>query len=138
MIRLFGQISDNVSNYLLTCANKMRKVKNSFLNASMSLSENVMKGCAPVRTGALRDSIRAERSGNEVLIGTSIFYAKFADLGVRPHMIYGQPVLHWDSAFARQVHHPGYPGSLFTEKTEEILTPQIEDLAETFMEQVIS
>jgi hypothetical protein len=50
-------------------------------------------------------------------------------------MIYGQPVLHWDDAFARQVRHPGYPGSFFIERSEEILTPQIEDLAETFLKQ---
>jgi phage gpG-like protein len=101
----------------------------------MSLSESVMRKCAPVRTGALRRSISAERSGNEVLVGPSVFYAEFADLGVRPHMIYGQPVLHWDDAFARQVRHPGYPGSFFIERSEEILTPQIEDLAETFLKQ---
>ena len=54
--------------------------------------EEEAKQRAPVRTGALRGSIKHRLSPTKVEVYTDLFYAWFVEHGTRPHWI-GSPVL---------------------------------------------
>ncbi|AFK87708.1 hypothetical protein Tsac_2855 [Thermoanaerobacterium phage THSA-485A] len=78
------------------------------------LLQNSLKAHVPVRTGALRDSLRFEDTGNtSVLWGK--YYGRYVITGTKPHDIYPvhAKVLHfyWEKigkeVFLAHVHHPG-------------------------------
>ena len=79
---------------------------------------NRAKVLAPVRTGRLRSSIRAEEPRifslrGSVKVGSDLEYAAFVNDGTRPHIIRPRraQVLRFTvggrTVFAKVVHHPG-------------------------------
>jgi hypothetical protein len=82
---------------------------------------------APVRTGRLRSSIRAEPPRffslrGSVTVGSDLEYAAFVNDGTRPHVIRPRraSVLRFNVGgrvvFARVVNHPGTKGTHFLDK----------------------
>ena len=79
--------------------------------------------------GALRDSIIVSPSLKTITILWTAPYASIVDEGARPHMIIGNPLLHffwwkegrWTRPIA--VNHPGYQGYRFSDQMR-IVAPQ--------------
>jgi hypothetical protein len=87
-----------------------------------NLLQDSLKAHAPVRTGALRDSLRFKDTGSEsVLWGR--YYGRYVIAGTAPHDIYPvhAKVLHffWEKigkeVFLAYVHHPGTKANDFRE-----------------------
>ena len=80
-------------------------------------------------SGALRDSIIVSPSLKTITILWTAPYAKWADEGAPPHLIAGNPNLHffWWKAFkwmrTPTVRHPGYQGYRFSDQMR-IVAPQ--------------
>jgi hypothetical protein len=88
---------------------------------------NRAKVLAPVRTGRLRSSIRAEEPRffslrGKVTVGSDLEYAAMVNDGTRPHIIRPRSaqVLRFKvggrTVFARVVHHPGTKGTHFLDR----------------------
>jgi hypothetical protein len=77
------------------------------------------------RSGNLRSSEHAFRQPNgDILIGPTADYGKYVNDGTPPHLIESHgpwPLRNRETGqvFGRVVHHPGYIGSHFVEKTAE-------------------
>ena len=80
-------------------------------------------------SGALRDSIIVSPSLKTITILWTAPYAKWADEGAAPHMIIGNPNLHFfwwrEGRWTRPVavNHPGYQGYRFSDHMR-IVSPQ--------------
>lgn len=68
---------------------------------------------APFRTGTLRNSIKADVTGDDEITVTMVGYGKYVEYGTPPHTIRATEAkaLHWKDGkgdhFAKEVHHPG-------------------------------
>ena len=80
-------------------------------------------------SGRLRDSIVVSPSLKTITILWTAPYAQWADEGAPPHIIFGNPNLHFFWARASKwmrtgaVQHPGYTGSRFSDQMR-IVAPQ--------------
>lgn len=109
------------------------------LSTAASNIERYAKDITPVSSGwksprygpigALRDSIIVSPSLKTITILWTAPYAKWADEGAAPHIIHGNPNLHffWQRAgvWMRRgtVQHPGYTGHRFSDQMR-IVAPQ--------------
>ena len=79
--------------------------------------------------GALRESFKVHISGKVIHMIWDAPYAKWADEGATPHLIAGNPLLHfywWRGGRwvkTEQVRHPGYIGARFSDQMR-IVAPQ--------------
>lgn len=97
---------------------------------------------APMRTGRLRSSIRARRSGElQYEVDSSAPYAGYVEKGTRPHVIL--PVrakalrfrVGSQEIFAKRVEHPGTnPQAFFGPAVESALPKLREELAQAFQD----
>lgn len=106
------------------------------MDESGSTIQELIRQNAPVRTGALRDSITIERvSTDTVLVGPTVPYAPFVEFGVVAHEIV--PVkaqalrfqIDGETVFAKRVLHPGFEGRHFIKQSSEEAIPRLRDLA---------
>lgn len=78
-------------------------------------------------SGRLRRSVRAKREKDgSVIIGPTVYYARWVNNGTPPHIIMSTgpwPLRNraTGQVFGRIVHHPGYHGSHFIERTAATL-----------------
>lgn len=63
-------------------------VRDKFLQLISDVAFETMRELAPVRTGALRDSIQKFETEDGVKVGPTAPYAVFVEEGTAPHMIY--------------------------------------------------
>lgn len=75
------QVKSNLSQVLAA----MARAKKEGLEVSASFIEEKAKALAPVKSGALRDSIASEVGEDKATIGAQADYAPFVELGTR-HM----------------------------------------------------
>ena len=93
-----------------------------------------MRERAPVRTGRLRDSIRAIRAGRVRFVGPTVPYAPYVEFGTRPHIIrpHRARALRFEvegrTAFATYVRHPGFRGLFFVRRSVEAVMREIPGL----------
>jgi hypothetical protein len=97
--------------------------------------EEAVKG-APEKTGELKSSIKIAYKGKTM--GKVVATAKHAgsiDLGARPHVIIGNPLLRFEKGgqilFRRYVEHPGIKGVHFMEQAKEKAEREAEILVRT-------
>lgn len=83
------------------------------LERTAYLCERTAKSLVPVDTGSLRNSINVDGGGLEWTISPNMEYDYIIEEGASPHMIYGNPILHWGDVYTRQVHHPGNKAYLY-------------------------
>lgn len=77
--------------------------------------QNLLKLASPVKTGRLRNSVKARVINGEIVV-TIVDYAKFLEFGTPPHVIVPskKKALKWKNSggkvkFAKKVNHPGSP-----------------------------
>lgn len=115
--------------------NKFPIIFSEFLEEAGGITADQMRDNAPVKTGALWSSIRIDVGPKSVRVYPTVPYAPFVERGTGPHII--RPVtaqaLHFfingEEVFAKEVHHPGFPGRFFIRKTRDELKQRIVDLA---------
>ncbi|MGW6912588.1 HK97-gp10 family putative phage morphogenesis protein [Kitasatospora sp. NPDC054939] len=75
------------------------------------------QGLAPVNTGRLKQSIRAEVEGLVMRVSTDVSYWRYVEYGTGPHIIRPRTkrALYWEGADhpVAMVNHPGTPAQPF-------------------------
>lgn len=110
-------------------------VFSEFLQDAGEITADQMRDNAPVRTGALWSSIRIDVGSKSVRVYPTVPYAPFVEYGTMPHIIrpMSAQALHFfingEEVFAKEVHHPGFPGRFFIRKTRDELKERVVDLA---------
>lgn len=90
-----------------------------------------MRARAPVKTGALRNSIIQKDSNTKIEVAPTAAHAPFVLLGTRPHIIrpVNARVLRWEDSsgihFANWVFHPGTKANDFVTATAEAIQPSV-------------
>jgi hypothetical protein len=103
-----------------------------------------MRGRVPIRSGFLRESITAAELPDGFMVYPTASYAAYVEYGTRPHTIFPNKakVLRWTNEwgatiFARHVHHPGFPGRFFVQKTFEFVNVELRRLYAEIVERVL-
>ncbi len=105
--------------------NRLRPALEWAVDELAATAANVMTDLAPERTGRLRASIRIDRRPLMAIIGPTTYYAKYVELGTRPHIIRPRRArfLHFwigeREIFAKVVHHPGTRPQLFVKRAAD-------------------
>lgn len=120
------------------------RLRRSVLQEVAQTAVRIMKEEAPVRTGRLRASIRAEIEDTEARIGPTVDYAKYVICWTRPSPGRYVPAIGKRLVNPRFFHaksgkvlmrdigmHPGTPANPFVEKTCEKLKQVLPRLLET-------
>ena len=124
--------TDQLLRFLEGAPANIDKATEEGLDLLGEMAEQKAKEYAPVRTGALRESIHFIRRGFEILLSSRVFYAVFQEFGTRPHLI--RPVraraLRWfaetgEPIFAMSVRHPGTQPRLFITRALEEIRPLV-------------
>jgi hypothetical protein len=113
--------------------NRIPQVERRYLEQAGRLTVREMKARAPVRTGRLRQSIRAIIRMGGVEVSPHVPYWVYVERGVRPHMVFPRRprgVLAFqteggETVFARHVRHPGFLGRFFVRDTQVAVRPRL-------------
>ena len=125
-LELAGMTEDAVSRALSKAQKSITKYAKDITPVSRMWKDTAKYG----PSGSLRDSIIVSPSLKTITIMWSAPYAKWADEGAAPHIISGNPDLHffWWKAFkwmrTGTVRHPGYMGHRFSDQMR-IVAPQL-------------
>ena len=96
----------------------------------------------PRRTGRLAESLRVEERGDAVIVGLTASYARFLELGTRPHEIEARRAraLAFERqgrlVFARRVLHPGIRPRFMAREAARALASSLPRLAREAWEHV--
>ena len=123
-LNLKAMSADAVSRALSRAGRNIEEYAKSITPVS-----RMFKSIKALPSGTLRDSIVVSPSLKTITIMWTAPYAKYADEGTPPHMIIGNPNLHfywwragkWIRTIA--VNHPGYEGHRFSDHMR-IVAPQ--------------
>jgi len=103
-----------------------------------------MQNFAPVRTGALRESITADYTDEGFTVYPTVPYAVYVEKGTEPHMIFPSKarVLRWvdeggTPIFAKYVSHPGTVGRGFIQRTWVAVKDLLIDLMNQIWEDIL-
>jgi len=116
-----------------------------FMEVSTDFLQSRMITYAPIKSGALVDSITTQRWGNQygyfASVGPTVPYGPYVSLGTAPHDIYpvNARALHWLSGiaptvglggdvFAMHVRHPGTKPNPYMDKAEGDYEESINEL----------
>lgn len=108
-----------------------------FLIEATPIVQTTMADNAPVRTGRLRASIYSEINETYSDTKTNTGYGLFADQPTKPHFIRPNAAkflrfeINGQTIFAREVYHPGTPGSFFVQRTVDQVKGQIVSIAKS-------
>jgi HK97 gp10 family phage protein len=114
-----------------------------FFSEAGDIVQNAMRETAPVRTGALRDSIRLQLGLDYVRVGPTVPYAAFVEFGTRPQEILPRraQALRFETeageiVYAKRVWHPGFEGRFFVRRAVMEAEPRLAELAKTIFSEL--
>lgn len=107
-----------------------------------NIIERNMFDVTPVKTGALKSSIRKSIVGNSGIVETTAGYGKFVDEDTGPHKITGNPLLAfiWRGKLTirHSVNHPGTKGQQFRRKTlDNSQFPILSEIVRVYDEEIV-
>jgi hypothetical protein len=118
-------------------------VKRLFCEEGSILTMQEMRATVPVRTGFLRESITRQVYSDGFSVFPTAKYAGYVDQGSGPHTIFPvvSRVLRFTMPsgaviFAKHVHHPGFPGRFFIQRTAESVRAKLVELLHGLLERV--
>jgi phage gpG-like protein len=114
-----------------------------FFSQAGNIVQQAMQETAPVRTGALRGSIRVQLGLDFARVGPTVPYAAFVEFGTQPHEILPRraQALRFKTqggevVFARRVWHPGFEGRFFVRQAVVEAEPRLVELAKTIFSEL--
>lgn len=136
--------SPQLEAWFTEAANKQPEILCAWKEGGKRLVMEEMRGRTPVRKGFLRESITAAETPDGFIVYPRAKYAGFVEKGTGPHMIFPSKakVLRWTDQwgaeiFARHVHHPGFPGRFFVQKTFDAVKLELGRLYAEIVERVL-
>lgn len=151
----------NLEAWLSEAAEKQPEIVQAWKQEGKQLVMEEMRARVPVRTGFLRESITSVDSPDGFMVYPTAKYAGFVEKGTASHMIFPRGytvtptkgfmgelrfrtggVLRWTdqwgaTIFAAHVHHPGFPGRFFVQKTFEFVKEELSRLYSEILERVL-
>lgn len=151
----------NLEAWLSEAAEKQPEIVRAWKDEGKRLVMEEMRARVPIRTGFLRESITTAELPDGFIVYPTAKYAAFVEKGTGPHTIFPRGytvtptkgfmgelkfrsggVLRWtgpwgDTIFARHVHHPGFPGRFFVQKTFEFVKQELSRLYSEILERVL-
>jgi hypothetical protein len=112
---------------------RIPQVERQYLEQAGRLTVREMKVRAPVRTGRLRQSIRAIIRMRSVEVSPHVPYRVYVEKGVRPHAVLPKrpggvlafQTKEGETVFTRRIRHPGFPGRFFVRDTQMAVRPRL-------------
>jgi len=135
--------STNLQQYVRDAPANMEQAIKLFQTEGGPVALETLRGNIPIRTGMMRESAFLRFTPKGFSVGVAHVAARFVDEGTAPHTIFPRNarVLHWfgiwgEEHFATHVHHPGFFGRHFIEKTRDFLRLEIRELWQEILERV--
>lgn len=128
---------DQLAGVIGAAPDVLRRDSEQILTVAADGIAERMRREAPVKTGALRDSIKVTTEPGKRIIGPDVPYADFVVLGTAPHRIEAKPgsvlafAVGGETVFAKYVNHPGTKPNPFVRRA---LESYIDDVAKQFAE----
>jgi hypothetical protein len=154
--------SAHLEAWLSDRAERQPEVVRAWKDEGKLLVMQEMRARVPVRTGFLRESITAADAPDGFMVYPTAPYAAHVEYGTRPHTIFPRGytvipakgflgelilpvkggVLHWTNEwgadiFAAHVHHPGFPGRFFVQRTFEFVSVELRRLYAEIVERIL-
>ena len=122
---------------------RMSEALRMFTDEGSILAMDELRANVPIRSGFLRESVTRQILPDGFTVYPTASYAGFVDQGTGPHTIFPRSgkVLaftnQWGATvFARHVHHPGFSGRFFIQRTAENLRFRLTDLWYSILERL--
>ena len=136
--------SPQLEAWLAEAANKQPEIVQAWKEQGKLLVMEEMRARTPVRSGFLRESITAAEVPDGFIVYPTAKYAAHVEYGTQPHTIFPNKakVLRWTdqwgaTIFARHVHHPGFPGRFFVQKTFDAVKLELRRLYAEVVERIL-
>lgn len=154
--------SAHLEAWLSERAERQPEIVRAWKDEGKLLVMEEMRARVPLRTGFLRESITAAETPDGFMVYPTASYAAFVEYGTKPHDIFprgytvipakgflGQlispvkgGVLRWTNEwgatiFATHVHHPGFPGRFFVQRTFDAVKLELRRLYSEIVERVL-
>lgn len=126
---------DRLQQYIRGSSERMQGAIAEYQAEGGPVALEALRSNIPIRTGQMRESAFLHLTPKGFSIGVDHPAAGYVDQGTRPHTIFPRnaQVLRWfgpfgEPHFATHVHHPGFMGRQFIQKTRDFISIELREL----------